>query len=39
MQAIAAGKVAPPPEGVRFDLSFEGSIDGPKLKGAVHGVD
>ncbi len=39
MQAIAAGKIAPSPEGARFDLSFEGSIDGPGLKGSVHGVD
>jgi hypothetical protein len=39
MQAIVAGKVAPPPEGARFDVSFEGPIDGPKLKGSVHLVD
>jgi hypothetical protein len=38
-QAIAAGKAAPPPEGARLDVMFEGSVDGPKLKGSVHGVD
>jgi hypothetical protein len=39
LQAIAAGKAAPPPEGARFDISLEGSVDGPKLKGSWHGVD
>ncbi len=39
LQAITAGKAAPPPEGARFDVPFEGSIDGPKLKGSAHGVD
>lgn len=39
MQAIATGKAAPPPEGARFDVSLEGSVDGPKIKGSWHGVD
>ena len=39
LQAIAAGKVAPPPEGARFDISLEGSVDGPNFKGSWHGVD
>ena len=34
-----AGKTAPPPEGARFDVAFEGSSSGPKLKGTVAGVD
>ena len=39
LQAIAGGKAAPPPEGARFDISVEGSVNGPKLKGSWHGVD
>jgi hypothetical protein len=39
LQAIAAGEAAPPPEGARFDATVEGSVDGPKLKGPIHGVD
>lgn len=39
MQAIATGKAAPPPEGARFDVSLEGSVDGPKFKGSWQGVD
>jgi hypothetical protein len=39
LQAIVAGKAAPPPEGARFDVLFEGPIDGPKLKGSIRGVD
>jgi hypothetical protein len=39
LQEIAAGKAAPPSEGARFDISVEGSVDGPKLKGSWHGVD
>ena len=38
MEALAAGQVAPPPEGVRFDVPFEGSATG-KLAGTVTGVD
>jgi hypothetical protein len=38
-EALMAGKVAPPPEGARFDLAFEGASRGPKLKGKVTGVD
>ncbi len=39
LQAIAGGKAAPPPEGARFDISLEGSVDSPKLKGSWHGID
>jgi hypothetical protein len=39
LQAIAAGKATPPPEGARFDISLEGSVDGPKFKGSWRGVD
>jgi Protein of unknown function (DUF3237) len=36
---LMAGKVAPPPEGARFDVIFEGEATGQKLKGKVKGVD
>lgn len=35
--SLAAG--APPPEGARFDVAFEGPSIGPRLKGTVTGVD
>jgi hypothetical protein len=37
--SLMAGEVAPPPEGARFDVAFEGASSGPKLKGKVTGVD
>jgi hypothetical protein len=39
LRSIATRKVAPPTEGARFDLTLEGSIDGPKFQGIVYGVD
>jgi hypothetical protein len=39
LQAIASGKSAPPPEGARFDISVEGTVEGPKLKGKVYSMD
>jgi uncharacterized protein DUF3237 len=39
LEALTTGKSAPPPEGARFDISVEGTVDGPKLKGSWHGVD
>jgi hypothetical protein len=39
MDALMSGKTAPPPEGARFDVAFEGPSSGPKLKGTVVGVD
>jgi Protein of unknown function (DUF3237) len=38
-QALMAGTTAPPPEGARFDVPFEGASNGPKLRGKVAGVD
>ena len=35
---ILSGKVAPPPEGARIDVAFEGTAKG-KLAGEVKGVD
>jgi hypothetical protein len=37
--SLAAGTAAPPPEGARFDVHFEGASAGPRLKGVVQGVD
>ena len=39
MEALSSGKVPPPPEGARFDVAFEGTSRGPKLKGTVTGID
>ena len=38
-QALMAGTTAPPPEGARFDVPFEGASNGPRLRGKVAGVD
>jgi hypothetical protein len=38
-EALMTGTAAPPPEGARFDVPFEGASVGPKLKGKVSGVD
>ena len=38
-EALMAGTAAPPLEGARFDVPFEGASTGPKLKGKVAGVD
>ena len=38
MASLLAGE-APPAQGARFDVAFEGTISGPKLKGKVAGVD
>jgi hypothetical protein len=39
MDAIASGKGAPPPEGARFDLSSEGTVEGPQLNGKAVMID
>lgn len=36
---ILDGHTSIPPEGARFDIEFGGTIDGPKIKGKVVGVD
>jgi len=36
---LLSGKVAPPPQGARFDVALEGVVHGPKVKGSVKGVD
>ncbi len=39
LESLVAGEAAPPPEGARIDVAFEGASTGPKLKGKVTGVD
>jgi len=39
MEALTSGQAAPPPEGARFDVYFEGPATGAKLSGSVKGVD
>lgn len=39
LESLLAGETAPPPEGARFDVAFEGESTGPKLKGHVTGID
>jgi hypothetical protein len=36
---LLSGKVQPPPEGARFDLSFQGELRGDALTGKIKGVD
>ena len=38
-EALMAGEAAPPVEGARFDVAFEGRATGPKLNGAAEGID
>jgi hypothetical protein len=39
MEALSSGLTAPPPDGARFDQSFEGSLYGPRLRGRITGTD
>ncbi len=39
MEALTSGQAAPPAEGARVDVYFEGPITGAKLSGSVKGVD
>ena len=39
LDTLLSGAERPPAEGARFDLHVEGTANGPKLKGAVKGVD
>jgi hypothetical protein len=39
MQDLLSGKIAVPLQGARFDLPFEGVIEGPKVAGTISGVD
>ena len=37
--AVMSGAVAIPPSGARYDFTLEGRVSGPRLRGAVKGVD
>jgi hypothetical protein len=39
MESLASGKTAPPPEGARIDVAFEGESSGPRIAGKARGVD
>lgn len=36
---LLAGQAAPHPAGTRFDIAFEGTVEGPRVKGTIRGVD
>lgn len=36
---LNSGQVYPPPAGARIDLSFAGTIKGPRLQGTITGID
>ncbi|HMQ32718.1 MAG TPA: hypothetical protein PKD53_18445, partial [Chloroflexaceae bacterium] len=36
---LNSGRAAPPPEGTRIDLGFEGVLEGAKLSGSIRGRD
>jgi len=36
---LVTGKTMPGPEGARFDISFEGRVNGPDIEGTIEGVD
>ena len=35
LESLVTGETAPPPEGARIDVAFQGTSTGPKLKGSV----
>jgi hypothetical protein len=37
--ALATGQALPPPEGARFDIALQGAASGPRIEGAVKGID
>jgi len=39
MEDFLTGQAAPPPQGMRIDIAFAGSISGERLNGTVSGVD
>jgi hypothetical protein len=39
LEDFVAGKASIPPAGARFDVGFEGSLEGPRVSGHVTGVD
>lgn len=39
MNDLLEGKTPIPPEGARFDIYFEGSLQGDRIRGTIEGVD
>lgn len=39
LEELNSGRAAPPPEGTRFDMAFEGVIEGPRASGTIKGYD
>jgi len=39
LEALTSGQAAPPAEGPRFDVCFEGPVTGTKVSGSLTGVD
>lgn len=39
LEALTSGQAAPPAEGARFDVYFEGPVTGTKVSGSLTGVD
>lgn len=39
LEALTSGQAAPPAEGARFDVYFEGPVAGTKVSGSLTGVD
>jgi hypothetical protein len=39
LASLASGEAPPPPEGARFDVSFEGVASGQRIAGSVKGTD
>jgi hypothetical protein len=39
MEALTSGQVAIPLAGARFDQTFEGTLQGPRLRGKISGID
>lgn len=36
---LTSGQTHPPAEGARFDLHFEGTVEGPEISGTIKGTD
>ena len=39
LEALFSGTAPPPPGGARFDVVFEGALEGPRLSGTAAGTD
>jgi hypothetical protein len=39
MNDLLTGEAVPPPAGARFDFSFQGNLNGPRISGTIEGID